>query len=471
MEIVLSSVLALILVLILGVKGPFKGAPLFLAATPFGAAAAFNLPAAGGASILVTDIAALTMFVLVLTSKGGMSRIAGSARIGQPGLAMLLLAGFAVIATLVFPTAFKGQTEVFSIARINNETGIVSLPLRPSTGNLTQLFRMMLGAVTFFALATVFRLRPDGGTVLKAIATATLVHVALGWIDVITFFLGVHELLLDPIRSANYAILVEHRMVGLKRMIGGFPEASSFGYFTLGMFAFWLQYWLLTPRSRLATICLILTGVALVRSTSSAAYVATVIFLATFTLISIVLHLRSTVTRRGAKIASGAVVALWMTGLALFAAYEFVQPVTDFLDRALFNKLDGASGQERGSWNAQAFQNYLDTYLMGAGLGSVRASNWLLATMASLGTIGTALFFWFMYGIARLPRPSNDLQRAAVIRGLKAACLAFFISALLTAATPDLGVIFFACAGFAAGLSRGAVVESRSETQRGSRIG
>lgn len=461
MEIVLSSVFALILVVILGIKGPYRGAPVFLAATPFGAAAAFNLPAAGGASILVTDIAALTMFTLVLTSANGVSRIAGSARRGQPGLAMLLLAVYAVIATMLFPTIFKGQTEVFSIARINNESGIVSLPLRPSTGNLTQLFRMMLGAVTFFALATVFRLRPDATMALKAIATATLIHVTLGWVDVVTFFLGVHELLLDPIRSANYAILVDHRMVGLKRMIGGFPEASSFGYFTLGLFAFWLQYWILTPRSRLATICLILTGVALLRSTSSAAYVATVIFLATFTLISIALHLRTDVTRRGAKIASSSVIAFWFVALSLFAAYEFVQPVTDFLDRALFNKLDGASGKERGSWNAQAFQNYLDTYLMGAGLGSVRASNWLLATMASLGTIGTGLFLWFMYSVARLPRPSDDLQRAAVIRGFKAACLAFFLSAMLTSATPDLGVIFFACAGFAAGLSRGAVVESR----------
>ncbi len=453
----------MILVLILLVKGPYRGAPWFLAATPFGAAAAFNLPAAGGASILVTDIAAMTMFALVLTSREGLSRLAGTARFGQPGLAMFLLALFAIIATMLFPTVFKGQTEVFSIARINNESGIVSLPLRPSTGNLTQLFRMMLGVITFFAVATVFRLRPEAGMVLKALAVATVVHVTLGWLDVITYFLGIHELLLDPIRSANYAILVDHRMVGLKRMIGGFPEASSFGFFTIGLFAFWLQYWLLTPRSRLATVCLILTGIALVRSTSSAAYVSTILFLATFAMISVAMHLRSSITRRGAKIAGGSVVALWMVALALFAAYELLQPVSDFLDRALFNKLDGASGKERGNWNSQAFRNFLDTYMMGAGLGSVRASNWLLATMASLGVVGTGLFLWFMYNIARLPRPENDAQRASVIRSLKAACLAFFLSSMLTSATPDLGVIFFALAGFAAGLSRGAVVESRQE--------
>jgi hypothetical protein len=47
------------------------------------------------------------------------------------------------------------------------------------------------------------------------------------------------------------------------------------------------------------------------------------------------------------------------------------------------------------------------------------------------------------------------------VGALKAAAGAFLISAMLTASTPDLGVIFFAVCGLIAGLSRGAQLESR----------
>ena len=47
-------------------KGPYRGLWIFFAVTPLGAAAAFNLPALGGASILISDLAALTLLGLVL---------------------------------------------------------------------------------------------------------------------------------------------------------------------------------------------------------------------------------------------------------------------------------------------------------------------------------------------------------------------------------------------------------------------
>ncbi len=468
MEIVASSLLAFVVILALGVTGPFRGLALFFAMTPFGAAAAFNLPAVGGASILVTDVAAVAMFALVALHRGGVGMIAGSMRIGQPGFWLLLLTVFAIFATLMFPAVFRGQTEVFSIARKANETGIVSVPLRPSTGNLTQLFRMMLGVAIFFAVATVFRIRPDGKMIVKAIAIATVVNATLGWLDVATYAIGMPQLL-EPIRSANYAMLYDVRMVGLKRMIGGYPEASSFGYYSLGLFGFWLQYWFATPKSRMGTIMLILSGVAVLRSTSSASYVAFVAFLITMALIALIANLRGRVNRRGMAIAAGGLLVAWMMALVLFMAYEFVTPVSNFLDRALFNKLDGQSGMERMGWNAQAFVNFLETKGMGAGLGSVRASSWLMATLASLGVIGTALYAMFIASVMIAPGTQKGTPvQSATIKSLRAACLALLISASLTGATPDLGVTFFAFAGLAAGLARGAIL-ARAQSGPGRR--
>ncbi|MEL6640822.1 MAG: hypothetical protein AAFP98_05850 [Pseudomonadota bacterium] len=459
MQIVLSSVLALVVILALAFRGPYKGLWLFFAVTPLGAAAAVNLPAVGGASILVSDLVALTMFALVVIHRQGLSLMAGSMRIGQPGFWMMLLFIYATFSTLLFPSIYAGQTEVFSLSRTANETGIVSIPLRPSSGNLTQLFRLGLGVAIFFAVATVFRVRPSGETIVFALAVATGTNAALGWLDVATFAVGA-EALLEPIRSANYAILYDHRMAGLKRMIGGFPEASAFGYFSLGLFAFWFQYWLDTPRSRLVIIMLIIAAVAVLRSTSSASYVAMLVYLVTAGLIWVGATFGRETDRRSVMIAISAILVAWLGAITIFASYEYVATVQAFLDRALFNKLDGASGVERLSWNAQAFKNFVDTNLMGAGLGSVRASSWFMATLASLGLIGTGLFFALIFSVlAPQKSRSRSDHRFAVVRALQSACIALLISACLTGATPDLGVFFFAFCGLVAGLRRGVILE------------
>ena len=144
--------------------------------------------------------------------------------------------------------------------------------------------------------------------------------------------------------------------------------------------------------------------------------------------------------------------------LALAVAYQTVEPLTAFLDNVLFDKATSGSGVERMSWNTQAWQNFLDTWMIGAGIGSVRASNWLLGTLASLGLVGTLVYLGFLWSFSRLPAHSSNRDRDAVIRSLKAGCLAMFLSAMLTTATPDLGVFFFALAGLASGLSRGGVL-------------
>ncbi len=455
MEFVASSAFAIFLLAALLVAGPQRGLWVFFLATPFGAAAALNLPAAGNASLLLADVAALMLFMLVLVRRSGGAMIAGSMRFGQPGFWLMLYAAFGIIATLLFPTLFRGGTEVFAISRAISGTSVVSVPLGPTTGNLTQLFRLVLGVSVFFALATVLRRTPDPRPIVTAMLVAGLTNVALGWLDVAAFAAGLKDLL-DPIRTANYAILSDVRMAGIKRMIGGFPEASSFGYYSLGLFAFWLQYWLLRPRSRIAGVMMILTMIAVLRSTSSAAYVSFVAFIFCFGFVVILGNLRSRVSRRGFAVLSASFVSLWLLGIVLASAYELLEPVKTFFDRALFGKLEGSSGVERMSWNTQAFTNFVETYGLGAGLGSVRASSWLFATLASVGAIGTFLFGLFLLSLLRLSSGggAHD-ERSATLAGLKVACFAWLLSSMLTNATPDLGLAFFACAGLATGLARG----------------
>lgn len=97
---------------------------------------------------------------------------------------------------------------------------------------------------------------------------------------------------------------------------------------------------------------------------------------------------------------------------------------------------------------------------MGAGLGSVRASSWIMATLASLGIIGTSLFVLFIASVLYSPKTRRITDdRLIVVRALRSACIALLISANLTGATPDLGLFFFAFAGLAAGLNRGVILD------------
>jgi hypothetical protein len=460
MEIVASTFLSLAAIAALMVAGPRRGLWLVMAMAPFGAAAAFNLPAVGGASILALDLMAVMLFVQVALSRDGPPQVAGTMRLGQPGFWLLLLGLFCILSALFFPRVFQGQTEVFSIARGDSRAVIILVPLRPNTGNLTQLFRAGLGLLAFFALATAFRRRPDAGPVVIAMIVATCLHVALGWLDVISYAVGLPELL-EPIRTANYAMLVGSTMGGLKRMVGGFPEASAYGYFTLALFGFWLQYWVAAGRSRLGFWMLLATVIVLLRCTSSSAYVAAAVFGFSFAGLAYLRRLRRRVRRRSAGIWAAAAVLSWLGAIGLFAAYELVDPVSAYLDRALFEKLEGSSGIERMSWNGQAFRNFLDTWMIGAGLGSMRASNWLLACLGGIGVIGTGLFLAFLGATAALREQGGDAERAVVIQALKAACLAQFCAAMLILPTPDLGLFFFLLAGLAAGLARGGELRAR----------
>lgn len=455
MEIVPSSFFALIVASGILLLGPQRGLWLYLAVTPLGMAAAFNLPAVGGTSIIVADFAMLALAASFCARPEAVPALLGSMRPFQPGFFLFVLLVWCAISAVLLPRIFAGQTDVFGIARIQGQIGIVSTPLAPGGGNLSQLLRLLLSTLSFFVLATLFRLGPNPRPVVLAMAGAAVVHVLLGWADVLTYQAGASELL-GPIRTANYALADKQVLAGVRRMIGGFPEASAFGYYTIGLFGFWLQYWLGGRRSPLSFWLMIALMVAMLRSTSSSAYVALVVLLVLVAFIN-----RSgkdlMISRRGARLLAILTVLLPIMAIGLVVAYQTSLGVSSYFDRLLFSKLDSNSGVERMSWNTQAFTNFVDTHLLGAGLGSVRASNWLLTTLGNVGIVGFLCFVAFLVSVARAPEGEKGTERARVIKALKIGCLALFCRAMVVKATPNLELIFFSMAGIAVGLSRGAL--------------
>jgi hypothetical protein len=108
------------------------------------------------------------------------------------------------------------------------------------------------------------------------------------------------------------------------------------------------------------------------------------------------------------------------------------------------------SGVERSSWNQAALQSFFDTYGFGFGNGSGRASSFIIAVLANLGLIGTALFIMFFLGVfferssGHLTLPEEAARKAA-----KSMCLAWVIGSTVSAPLIDLGLSFYAFAALA----------------------
>lgn len=463
MQIVPSTLFAILFVAWALRRGPYAGLVVFFAVIPFGMMAAVNLPAVGGTSVMTYDLVLLAIGVMLLFRTGIDRNIGQLLTAGRAGWALALFFCYAFVATIFFPRLFQGETDVFSIGRIAGQIGIVTRPLGPVGGNLSQLLRMFLGVIAFAVPAVVMIRRGDVHLAYRAILAMSLAHAGLGLADLVTQATG-SSWVMDPVRTANYALTLGQKMSGLDRMIGGFPEASSYGYVSLGLLGFWLGLWFFDRSgSRVPFLILALFAFLVLRSTSSSAYVGMGGLIALF-----VGQRMRDVGRGGGKLdkrvagaLTGLVAILPLIVVGVYMMYALLPGFADFIDRSLLNKLNSDSGVERMSWNRQALQNAFDTWLLGAGLGSVRASNWVAAVLGTTGVAGLALYVVFLWQVFRMPlvamAPATRHFAFALKLGL-AGCLA---RALVVKATPNLDFTFFTMAGLLVGLSIHASARSR----------
>jgi hypothetical protein len=64
---------------------------------------------------------------------------------------------------------------------------------------------------------------------------------------------------------------------------------------------------------------------------------------------------------------------------------DLISPIVDTFDASITNKLGSASGVERTSWNMVGLRAFFETFGLGAGIGSVRTSSFLVGVLANLG--------------------------------------------------------------------------------------
>jgi hypothetical protein len=448
MELTTTTPIAVFAAALLVWLGPVRGLPVLFSVLPLGAAAAFNLPALGNSTILVADIATCTFIAIVIASPGKVDAILAKCRVGTPGFFLVATLALGFIVTAFSPRLFAGATDVFSVGRVAGEIGVVIRPLGPSSGNVTQSFRLSLGVLAFLTSAAVLKAGRDDRLLVLAFVSATMVNLALAAYDFATWATDTPQLM-AWLRTANYSILDHHEIAGVKRIIGDFPEASSFGYYSLGLFGFWYSYWLSGGQMSKAWLMLVFAAAMVLLSGSSAAYGALGAFLAVSFATVLVTTDMHRIPRRVAVAVGASAILLPFVAAIGWILLQSSSGFWEFFDRVLFSKLDSDSAIERGSWNAQALRNFFDTWMIGAGLGSVRASNFFVAVLSSIGLAGTVLYAGFLYTFARSRYRGFAGESAAIAQGCRAACLILVLKALITRATPDLNIPFFLYAGVA----------------------
>lgn len=418
--------------------------------TLFGAAAAVTLPAMGGASILVAN--AFMIFFAVRTLRiTGLSPAISSLLYPSTGFWLLLLIIYGVIATVFFPRLMAGITETMVVQRLPAGLSRIALnPLSFSSTHVTQTVYALGGIACFAASFAYFRTRNAYQHFLTAFFVLCSLNVLFAMADLITFATGPIDFL-DFIHTANYSLMTNVEMGGLKRISGTFPESSSFASFTLILFAISASLYLDHVRPLSSGIFAMAFLILLALSTSGTAYVGLIFVLLMLAVQSVLPILHGGKMRKPLLLYAGGLTVIAVMLLVAVLSPTLVEAIGSFLDESLFGKLNSDSGRERGHWNQVAWSNFLDSYGLGVGVGGARASSYLFVLLSNVGLPGLLCFTVFTLSTLFCQSAfRNDTTKRNIVRAIRSGLGASLIAAFLVSTVYDLGMLFYVLAGAAA---------------------
>ena len=460
--------------------GWLLGAPLIvglIVSLAFGTTSAVTLSALGGSSPLIYLVFSAILVIQVAAGKDFRLQIRNAFRRSWIALALCAVAVYAAGSSYILPRLFAGATNAFVTAR---ESGVVEVALTPNSGNITQTGYFVLGILTALALLALGR-EPFLLPALKRGFSCWAVIVALaGVLDLGAKMAGLGDVF-DFLRTANFAFLTQDEQAGFYRINGLSSEASGFAAAALTAMAYSFAMWK-HGGSQLFLVLSATLLTLLVLSTSSTAYAGLALIVIPILGFSAMSWIRNRLGRDDllfvALIAGVAAIVLSV----IVTSPERLEPFQKLLQVSVFEKADSESGRERAHWNQRSLESLGDTWGLGIGFGSSRASNWLVAVLSQMGIPGTALQLLLILPFLRgLPEAvgssssSSARQAWMLCHALRSCALTSLLSGIVSGASADPGLLFFvALAGFVvARISLRAGAESalrdQSRPPRGSR--
>jgi hypothetical protein len=340
---------------------------------------------------------------------------------------------YAAASGYFLPRIFDGQVQVITM-RTSEVHGAV--PLQPDTANLTQGLYFVITTVAVVSIYFVCQDAARRRQFLQAMGFGAAVAIVTGLADLFASAAGLGGLLV-PFRNASYALLLDNDAVGMHRVVGLMSEASAYA----GLCVPFLCLVALTPskdspwgRWRVP-LALGLAGMIYL-STSSGGYVALGVLAA---VLAASLTLGMFEMRRAAWWGGYAMLmAAGTLSTILLADPAAFDPLYRVFDQIVLHKAGSASYAERSTWNRVAYDAFVGTHYLGAGIGGARASSWIYSLLSNIGAPGTILLFGFMAQV--FLTPAADPAERTLARAAKLALVPSLLLASLAATSTGFGL-------------------------------
>jgi hypothetical protein len=327
-------------------------------------------------------------------------------------LPLLASAIYGTVAAFLMPRIFGGHVLVFAVRATSASRSPVFL--QPATSNIAQsayyiLSILMLTAAYIICSDPVKRVH-----FFKAFVFGALMAIGTGLLD-LTMGLAHLGALLKPFRTANYALIDGAEILGVRRIIGLTPEASSYAGMvyafavTLSLVPIPSTYFPSLKINRLA-LCVVLILMTL-GSTSSSGIAGVIGLGGIIGCWAVLGALRGQMAAIGTLFV-GLVLITAMLGIVLFepSVSGFVSRMFETL---ILKKNLTDSYVERSSWNKISFDSFWATYGLGVGLGSARASSFIPAVLSNLGGPGVlALLVFYVQLLTHRAAAPQDRELA-----------------------------------------------------------
>jgi O-Antigen ligase len=406
----------------------------------FGGAAALTLTAMGGAIITPA-----VLFLPFLLYRGLVGKRLQTSRVPPAGFWLGLAVGWGVLGAIILPRVLAETTRIMIVDRESVEQIPELVWLRPVSGNITQAGYAVGNVLTFFAVRALLVRKDRFDRLRDAVLLLGALNCAAAIINLGEYHLGLPPIL-EYVRT-GYKVYgtYEAAGTGLVRIHGTFPETSMFSAFTLPLFAFTFSLWLSGVRPTYSGTVAGISLVFLLISTSGTAYVGLAAYLGCMGLM--VWRRSQNTSKHLSKLFMIGLLALTALVAAFVFEFEGIKRVEQVFDAAVMKKMESDSGSARSLWNKQAWQNFLDSYGLGIGLGSARASSFPLVLLSNLGAIGTFAYVAFVKNV--IAGPSADPAIEPMQRAARQAVLAALITASVSGIVFELGVAFYVFAAIA----------------------
>lgn len=431
-----------------------------LASLAIGSTAFASLPSLGGSTPLIYTLFAMILIIRLAVRSDCLALIGAELARHPINLVVLFLVIYTFGTAWILPRLFMGETSAFTPV----EGEIREFPLAPVSGNITQSAYFALGAITCISLCITLRDVRALLALKRGFFAWVMVNMGLGLVDLLGKTAGAGDLL-APIRTANYAMLTDVEQAGFSRIAGGHPEASAFAMSMFAGTVFVITSWRVTRTPLVLLLALGALSLMLL-STSTTAYVCFALYGA-FMGVSALWYLVKGRIRRTDLVLAGIGLTLFTLCLGLYLVQEDAfADVQHLIEVTILTKSQSASAAERGYWNMRSLQTVVETGGLGIGIGSSRASNWLIAVLSQTGVIGTALQLVLVAVLLRpAPRKTHsNLDLLALHEGARAAGLAWLVAATVSAGAADPGIFFFICLATVMS-SRDALLAGREATR------